>query len=182
MTPTIRPAQLADMPPIGAIYVSGHSPAYRGSVPYSSLRALDSQAEAQSLAVELDKPNSVFLVAVNTVGRVIGFAFVGMTDHPRLAGLAELHVERRYRRRYGVGSFLAKAAAREFAARGADTMTAIVAQSNHPSRAFCAKLGATEENLGDTMPLFAHDANVPTVPLPLVHVHWNAPTFANLIN
>jgi L-amino acid N-acyltransferase YncA len=95
VTATARPAQEADMPAVGAIYVSGHLAAYRGAVPYSSLRALDPVVEGQSLGEELGNAHNVFMVAVSRTGRVIGFAFGGITDQDHALGaLAELYIDR----------------------------------------------------------------------------------------
>ncbi len=130
----IRAAGFGDMTAAGEIYVSGHWAAYRGAVPYASLRALNADVEGQSLQGELGKPQSVFLVAVNRAGRVVGFALGGVTDaDATLGGLAELHVDRRYRRR-GVGRLLTKAIAQRLGAMGVNKLTAVVAKCKRPRR------------------------------------------------
>lgn len=94
----IRPAQLADMPDIGRIYVSGHWAGYRGSVPYGHLRAMSPVIEANEWANELNHPGGILLVAENRTPRIIGFLYGGMTT-ATMAGLAELFVDGRYRGR-----------------------------------------------------------------------------------
>jgi hypothetical protein len=71
--------------------------------------------------------------------------------------------------------------AERLAEMGATKMTAVVAKCNSASRAFCQKIGAVEEDLGNTMPVFSHLPNVPTVHLPIVQVHWSEGHFDALI-
>jgi len=65
---------------------------------------------------------------------------------------------------------------------GVTKMTAVVAKCNAASRSFCKKLGAVEEDLGNTMPVFGNLPNVPTVHLPIVQVHWSEAGFAALLH
>lgn len=181
MSIEVRNATIDDMAAVGSIYVNGHWGAYRGSVPYKHLLALDPNTEAASFTAELDNPNAIFLVAVNGSGRVVGFAFGGRANDPGHGGLAELFVDRRYRSRGVAVTLLRKFAAR-LAALGVQTMSGVVAVCNGRSRGFCSKMGAVEANQGEWFGVFGNAPEVDSIDLPAVQVHWDHARFEALVD
>ena len=168
---TVRAAHAVDMAEIGRIYVLGHWSAYRDDVPHHYLLAMDSDVEAQEFANDLNKPGGIFLVAVNRVGRVVGFVYGGMTN-PQQAGLAELFVDRSYRGK-GVAQELLIHFAQGVYPLGAQLIRGPVAKCNVRSRAFCIKTGATEVDDGVHFPAFDHVAGKVPIDLDAVYEDWH---------
>lgn len=102
---------------------------------------LDEKAQLEELREVLRRPSTIFLVAEDAAGKVIGFALTYLDEQPD-PWLESLHVIRESRGT-GAGAALMHATGAELIARGHRTMRLGVVQGNAAAGRFYEHLGAT---------------------------------------
>lgn len=145
----IRPAQVEDLPEIGALWeklVSYHA-ALDASMPRASIGGADRYADR--IGSQLDDPYSRVIVATHD-GRLVAFVIGVIMDvtpdmfEPETNGfLADIFVEEAYRGT-GVGRHIVSALGDWFKSRGVTRMEWYVAARNDAGRAFWQSLGGRE--------------------------------------
>jgi ribosomal protein S18 acetylase RimI-like enzyme len=139
---TVRAATEADLPRVAEIKVSGWADTYAPLLDPSVLGPfLDEAAQLQDLGEELRRPSTLFLVAEEDGGAVIGFALTYAGEQPD-PWLESLHVMRESRGA-GAGTRLVRATAAQLLAGGHHTMRLGVVQGNSAAGRFYERLGGT---------------------------------------
>ncbi len=117
MSVDVRDAASVDLSRVAQIKVANWSDTYAPLVPTEVLTPyLDQAVQAAHLREDLDRPSTLFLVAEDDVGLVIGFSLTYVDADPE-PWLESLHVPRELRSR-GAGSALVRATAKRLVAAG----------------------------------------------------------------
>ncbi len=141
MSVDVRDAASVDLSRVAQIKVANWSDTYAPLVPREVLTPyLDQAVQAAHLREDLDRPSTLFLVAEDDAGLVIGFALTYVDADPE-PWLESLHVPRELRSR-GAGSALVRATAKRLVAAGHGTLRLGVVAGNHAAMRFYEHLGA----------------------------------------
>jgi ribosomal protein S18 acetylase RimI-like enzyme len=138
---TVREATEADLARVAEIKVRNWADTYAPLVDPTVLgRFLDEERQREELAESLRGRETLFLVAEDLGGMVVGFALTYLDDQPD-PWLESLHVIRESRGG-GVGTELMRATAGRLMARGHRTLRLGVVQGNAAAGRFYERLGA----------------------------------------
>ena len=139
---TVRTAAEADLPRVAEIKVHNWADTYAPLLDPSVLGSfLDEAAQLDYLGEKLRRPSTLFLVAEDGSGAVVGFALTYVDEQPD-PWLESLHVIRESRGA-GAGTRLMRATAAHLLACGRRTMRLGVIQGNGAAGRFYEHLGGT---------------------------------------
>lgn len=140
----VRKGTAQDLAPVSEIKVRSWADTYAAVLSPAILRPfLDPKAQLKELRIELERPDSLLLVAVDRKDAVTGFALTFVDADPA-PWLESLHVVGELRGQ-GIGSELMRATALSLRDRGYNTMRLGVVAGNNRAARFYERLGGVLE-------------------------------------
>ncbi|HEU5109944.1 MAG TPA: GNAT family N-acetyltransferase [Micromonosporaceae bacterium] len=150
----IRPAVPADLPEIAGVHTRARGEAYKDLVPAEALHAIDASALAQWWEQRwgYERETHRLAVAQDPAGPLVGFTYVGPSDHPRTGELYAIHVDPD-RQGDGIGRALMAAALTSLAGLGARRAVLWVLAGNERARRFYERGGWRDDHAERSAPV-----------------------------